>query len=62
MFVYFACENSCIKLKIYIIWWFGNISDNFACELAIGADWLRLEDAAGGGDTPGNRDSSYCLK
>lgn len=55
MFVYFTCENSCTKLKIYIIWSFGNISDNFACELAIGADWLRLEDAAGGGDTPGNR-------
>ena len=62
MFVYFVCENSCTKLKIYIIWSIGNISDNFACELAIGADRLRLEDAAGGGDTPGNRSSFYCLK
>ena len=62
MFVYFTCENSCTKLKIYIIWSFGNISDNFASELAIGADRLRLEDAAGGGDTPGNRGSYYCLK
>lgn len=62
MFVYFTCENSCTKLKIYIIWSFGNISDNFACELAIGADRLRLEDAAGGGDTRGNRSSFYCLK
>ena len=62
MLVYFACENSCTKLKIYIIWSIGNISDNFACELAIGADRLRLEDAAGGGDTPGNRSSFYCLK
>ena len=62
MFVYFVCENSCTKLKIYIIWSIGNISDNFACELAIGADRRRLEDAAGGGDTPSNRDSYYCLK
>ena len=62
MFVYFACENSCTKLKIYIICSFGNIFDNFACELAIGADRLRLEDAAGGGDTPSNRGSFYCLK
>ena len=62
MFVYFTCENSCTKLKIYIIWSFGNIPDNFACELAIGADRLRLEDAAGGDDTPGNRGSYYCLK
>ena len=62
MFVFFACENSCTKLKIYIIWSFGNIFDNFASELAIGADRLRLEDAAGGGDTPGNRGSFYCLK
>ena len=62
MFVYFACENSCTKLKIYIIWSIGNISENFACELAIGADRLRLEDAAGGGDTPGNRGRYYYLK
>ena len=62
MFVYFACENSCTKLKISIIWSFGNISDNFTCELAIDADRLRIEDAAGGGDTPSNQGSFYCLK